>query len=112
VFNVVVSERAGWSVIAVLGELDLATAPQLRQRIVALVSQGAVRLLLDLRATDFIDSIGLGVIIGALKRVQPLGGEVAVVCTTSRIRTVFEMTRIDTIIPVFADVDEVVGADG
>jgi anti-sigma B factor antagonist len=111
-FTVSVSERAGWSVVAVIGELDLATAPQLRQQLVGLVNQGATRLLVDLRATEFIDSIGLGVIIGALKRVQPVGGELAVVCNTPRIRSVFEVTRLDTIISVHADLDEVVGADG
>jgi hypothetical protein len=43
---------------------------------------------------------------------QPLGGEMAVVCSTHRIRNVFEMTRLDTIIPLHADLDEVVGVDG
>jgi anti-sigma B factor antagonist len=111
-FEVTAAPRGDWWVVAVVGELDLATAPQLRQRLVGLISQGATRLAIDLRATDFIDSIGLGVIIGALKRLQPVGGELAVICSDHRIRTVFEMTRLDTIVPVHADVDEVVGIDG
>ena len=111
-FEVTVTQRDGWSVLAVVGELDLATAPQLRQRLVGLVKTGATHLVLDLRSTDFIDSIGLGVIVGALKRVQPIGGALAVVCDEPRIRSVFEMTRLDTIIPVFATLDEAVAARG
>lgn len=107
-FHVAVEERESWSVVSVVGELDLASAPELRQRLVGLINQGATRLVLDLGGTDFIDSIGLGVIIGALKRLQPLGGEIVVVCHATRIRSVFEMTRLDTIISVYDDLDEAV----
>jgi anti-sigma B factor antagonist len=108
-FEVTAAARGEWWVVTVVGELDLATAPQLRQRLVGLISQGATRLAIDLRATDFIDSIGLGVIIGALKRLQPVGGELTVICTDHRIRNVFEMTRLDTIVELHADLDAVVG---
>jgi anti-sigma B factor antagonist len=111
-FQVTVDQRGPWFVVGVVGELDLASAPELRQQLVRLINQGATRLIIDLRATDFIDSIGLGVIIGALKRLPPASGQLAVLCTTHRIRTVFEATRLDTIIPLYDDLDELVGADG
>lgn len=103
-FEVSVSQRDGWTVVAVVGEIDLATAPQLRQRLVTLVSEGHHQLVLDLGATDFLDSIGLGVIVGALKRVQIAGGALVVATDVARIRSVFELTRLDAIIPVYRDV--------
>lgn len=105
IFDITVTERAGWRVIAVLGELDLSTAPRLRQHIVTAINEGATRLVLDLSGTDFLDSIGLGVIVGALKRLQPLHGQLVVATDVARIRSVFELTRLDQIVPVVADVD-------
>lgn len=107
-FDVTMTERGGWAVLSVVGELDLATAPQLRQQIVSAVSDGCNRLLLDLTATDFLDSIGLGVIVGALKRAESAGGSLVIATDVDRIRAVFELTRLDAIIPLFRDVDAAV----
>ncbi|MBI2706255.1 MAG: STAS domain-containing protein [Actinobacteria bacterium] len=109
-FDVIVTERDGWAVLSVMGELDLATAPQLRQQVVTTVNDGSNRLLLDLTATDFLDSIGLGVIVGALKRVQSTGGSLVIATDVDRIRAVFELTRLDAIIPLFRDVDAAVAS--
>lgn len=116
-FEVTTAEKGDWTVVSVIGELDLSTAPALRQRVVALVNEGADHLVLDLLGTDFLDSIGLGVIVGALKRVQTGGGRLAVATDVHRIRSVFELTRLDQIIPLYTDVEEAIageaeGSDG
>lgn len=106
------SEQEGWKVVSVVGELDLATAPLFRQRIITLVNEGANRLVLDLMATDFLDSIGLGVIVGTLKRLQSTDGQLVVATNVARIRSVFELTRLDQIIPIRDDVDAAVKVTG
>ncbi len=111
-FEVVTSKRDGWTVVSVIGELDLATAPALRQRVVTLVTEGYNHLLVDLGATDFLDSIGLGVLVGALKRVEQSGGELVVTTDVQRIRQVFELTRLDNIVSIYPDVDSAVAALG
>lgn len=104
-----VSAVADWTVVSVYGELDVATAPSLREQLIEQVNDGAVRLVLDLEGLDFLDSTGLGTIIGALKRARTHGGELRLVCTQSRIRRLFEITGLDKAVPLHASLDEAVG---
>ncbi|MGY6502493.1 MAG: STAS domain-containing protein [Acidimicrobiales bacterium] len=105
-----VEERGDWQVLAVAGELDVATTPRVRNEIVRLVADGATRLVLDLSRVDFIDSFGLGVLVGALKRVRSHGGEMRVVITEPRVLKVVELTGLDRVLELADSVDDVVGA--
>ena len=100
------SERDGCAVLAVEGEVDLATAPRLREALTDLVTKGNLRVVVDLTATQFLDSTGLGALVTGLKRVRARGGELRVVCTSSRLCKVFEITSIDKVIPLYTSVDE------
>src|SRR5436190_1673539 len=55
-----VTERDGWAVLAVRGEVDVYTAPRFRERLIELVSEGKHRIIVDLEAVDFLDSTGIG----------------------------------------------------
>lgn len=68
-----------WAVLAVSGELDLATAPGLRERLREMTPEGPVKVALDLTAVGFVDSSGLGAIVACLKHVRELGGELVLV---------------------------------
>jgi anti-sigma B factor antagonist len=93
----------GWAVLVVTGELELATAPRLRQAVVSLVGEGHAHIVLDLSGVDFVDSLGLGVIVSALKRARSHGGELVVAGTVPRVRELFELTRLDEIIELHPD---------
>ena len=64
-----------WSVLAVSGELDLATAPGLRERVREMTPDGPLKVALDLTQVGFVDSSGLGAIVACLKHVRELGGD-------------------------------------
>jgi anti-sigma B factor antagonist len=68
----------GASSLTVVGELELATASQLRRAVSSLLGSGVRRLLVDLRHTDFLDSTGLGALVWAQFRMRAAGGELAV----------------------------------
>ena len=71
--------------------------PELRQHVMAQVNQGCQHLVLDLSDVDFIDSFGLGVVVGALKRTRLLDGDLRLVVPTPRIRRVFEVCDLDRV---------------
>src|ERR1700761_1485978 len=91
----------GVATIAVAGEVVLYTAPALKQAINPLIDEGARSLLVDLSRTTFIDSTTLGVLMGAVKRLRPAGGELAIACSDPNIRKIFEITLLDRIFNIF-----------
>lgn len=88
------------SVVCVVGEVDVYTAPQLRDRLSDLVASGEHHLVVDLSGVDFLDSTGLGVLVGGLNRVRGHGGSLALVCNTERILKVFRITGLTGLFPI------------
>jgi len=107
-FTVQVSDRDGWAVLLVHGEVDIATAPVLREKLHDLLGDGRSNLVIDLDDVGFLDSTALGVLVGTLKRARTEGGEVRLVVTQPRIRKVFEITRLDIAFELYATVDDAV----
>src|SRR5579863_3567001 len=98
--------RTPFTVLAVSGEVDVYTAPRLREKLVELVSQGHRQIVVDLEGVDFLDSTGLGVLVGGLKRLRSHDGELSIVCSQSRILKVFEITGLTSVFRMAATVDE------
>jgi anti-sigma B factor antagonist len=105
-------------VVAVTGEIDLFTAPEFKQRVSAPIDAGRSNVVVDLRATTFIDSSSLGVLIGAHRRLKLRGGALVVVCDNEAIVKTFRITGLDgvfTLVPSLDDAldgDAAVGAGG
>ncbi len=95
-------------VVEVRGEVDIATAPKLREKLVELASQGAQQVVVDLDAVEFLDSTGLGVLIGGMKRLRGLDGDLTLVCTSPRILKVFEITGLNRAFTIYETVDAAV----
>lgn len=106
-----VSENNGVTVLVVRGEVDVYTAPRLRERLVELASEGHYRIAVDLEAVDFLDSTGLGVLVGGLKRLRSHDGDLLLVCTQHRILKVFEITGLTKVFSIFDSVDAAVHAE-
>ena len=100
-----VTEHDGIAVLAVQGEVDVYTAPRLREKLVELVTQGKHRIVVDLEAVEFLDSTGLGVLVGGLKRVRSHDGDLSLVCTQHRILKVFEITGLTKVFAIHDTVD-------
>ncbi|MDQ3758023.1 MAG: STAS domain-containing protein [Actinomycetota bacterium] len=105
-FGLDVQQGDACVVLSVSGEVDLATAPELRQRLVDLVADGHRRIVVDMSETEFLDSTGLGALVVGLKRLRAHDGEMRVVCTTPRVRKVFEITHVDRVLPLFDSVEQ------
>jgi anti-sigma B factor antagonist len=93
----VIGDGGDVAIVTVFGQADLHTAPELRGSIGEAIDGGATTLVIDLSEATFIDSMTLGVLLGALKQLRPLGGTVSVVCTDPHIRRIFEITLLDRV---------------
>jgi anti-sigma B factor antagonist len=82
----------GFTVVAVGGEIDVYTAPKLRDKITELVGEGHYHLLVDMAAVEFLDSTGLGVLVGGLKKVRGHDGSMEIVCNQDRLLKIFRIT--------------------
>ncbi|NLU67886.1 anti-sigma factor antagonist BldG [Streptomyces sp. HNM0574] len=98
------------TIVAVGGEIDVYTAPKLREQLVELVNDGSYHLVVDMEGVDFLDSTGLGVLVGGLKRVRAHEGSLRLVCNQERILKIFRITGLTKVFPIHRSVDEAVSA--
>src|SRR5690242_8613356 len=101
---------AGHFVIAARGEIDLFTAPELKQVVTDAIESGERRVVIDLTDVSFLDSTALGVLIGAVKRLRSRGGALAIVNTEPSITKTFEITGLDQIFTILPGRDEALAA--
>ena len=98
------------AVVDVKGEIDVYTAPKLREKLIELVSEGTYRVVVNLEGVDFLDSTGLGVLVGALNRVKAHDGSLALVCTQDKILKIFKITGLTKVFPIHDSVEDATGA--
>ncbi|HEX2346092.1 MAG TPA: STAS domain-containing protein [Gaiellaceae bacterium] len=103
--------RAGAAVLALHGDADLHSADELRARLGAVIEAGASLLVVDLSRVTFIDSMALGILLEALKRLRARGGVLRIVGPRPDVRRIFEITLLDRIFPLDATRSEALAAD-
>ena len=91
---------ADYTVLDVGGEVDVYTAPRLRERLVELIDGGARKVVVDLSRVDFLDSTGLGALIGARRKTHAFMGSFAIVCTQERMLKLFRITSLDKVFAI------------
>lgn len=99
------------TVLGVGGEIDVYTAPQLRERLIELVEGGQQHIVVDMEQVEFLDSTGLGVLVGGLKRVRAQDGSLRLVCGQERILKIFRITGLEKVFGIYPSVDEAVAAN-
>jgi anti-sigma B factor antagonist len=94
------SPRQGVVILVLGGEVDVYTSPRLKQEMVEHLNQGARNLIVDLSSVEYLDSTGLGVLIGGLKRARERSGDLRLVCDSLRILRIFEITGLTKIFDI------------
>jgi anti-sigma B factor antagonist len=105
-------ERAenGVAIISVAGEVDIFTAPELKTALSATIDGGAREIVIDLSETRFMDSTALGVLIGAVKKLRPVNGHLAIVNTEPSTTKTFAITGLDRIFTIVKTRPEAIAA--
>ena len=102
--------KDGIEVVTVEGEIDIYTAPRLRELLTDLVSTNNYQLIVNLDKVGFLDSTGLGVLVGGLKRVRAHDGSLDLVCTQERILKIFRITGLTKVFGIYLSVDQAIAA--
>lgn len=97
-------------IVALTGEVDIYTAPQFKEQMLALLDAGATKLLIDLTGVTFIDSTALGVLIGGVRRVNSAGGKMALVVVNRPVARVLAITGLDRVFTIHETRDAALAA--
>ena len=108
--NLTTREVDGVTVVAVGGEIDVYTAPKLRDQITELVAAGTHQILIDLEEVEFLDSTGLGVLVGGLKKVRAYDGSLELICTQERLLKIFRITGLAKVFVIHESTDGALAA--
>ena len=104
--QIVIEQQASVAVLRPEGRLDLLSAAQLKQQLTDAVANGAQQLVIDMAGVSFIDSSGLGALIGGLKAARLAGGDLRIARVGEQARLVLELTRLDRVLQTHATVEE------
>jgi len=92
-----VSEADGVTVIDVDGQLIVGNRQEFRQKVLDELEKGGRKFLVDFTETGYIDSSGLGVLVSLSKKIREVGGELRLSTLSEDLRTLFELTKLDTL---------------
>lgn len=103
-------EVGGTTIVSVGGEIDVYTAPKLRDKITELVGEGVFDIVIDMESVEFLDSTGLGVLVGGLKKVRAHDGSLELVCTQDRLLKIFRITGLAKVFVIHDSADGALAA--
>ncbi len=93
-------------VVILHGEVDLRSSPRLRGALLELLEDRPARLIIDLVGVTYMDSSGVGTLVEIKRRVEQAGGKLVLIGMQQRVRSVFEITRLDRFFTIAASADE------
>lgn len=99
-------------VLEIEGEVDVYTSPELKQNLVKLAEDGVKHVIVNLSRVEYLDSTGLGVLIGGLKRLREIEGNLVLVGPGMRILRIFEITGLDKIFDIYQTDEEAAAKEG
>ncbi|MCT2084619.1 STAS domain-containing protein [Microbacterium enclense] len=109
--NIERREVARAVVLGLEGRLTAAVAPQLRSEVADLVAAGRTTVAVDMAKVDFIDSSGLGALIGALKATRVAGGDLRIAAAGEQVRQVLRLTNLDRVLQIYPDAESAFDGD-
>ena len=92
-----ISQHDDVTVISVTGQLIVGNRQELKDDVIELLEAGSRQFLLDFEDTAYIDSSGLGVLVSLSKKIREKGGELRLANLNEDLRTLFELTKLDTL---------------
>ncbi len=108
--DIQITESHEVAVVSLTGDLDTASAPQLKTMLEDLLARGETRLVVDLFDVAYIDSAGLGELVRAMKRARECAGDLRVCALRDDVLRIFEMTRLSEGMGVYSTLNDAVAS--
>lgn len=105
-FDVRITDEPDGTIVRTAGEIDLQHSPTLRSALLALGERKPKRVIVDLSAVTYVDSSGVGTLVEFKRRLERGGGRVILAGLQPRVRSVFEITKLDQFFTIVANLDE------
>jgi anti-sigma B factor antagonist len=109
-FTVRKDEDSGVIVVGVDGQLIVGNRHELKKRVVDALGTGDTKFVIDFSSTGYIDSSGLGVLVSLAKKVREAGGDLKLAALNEDLRTLFELTKLDTLFTIADSAEEAVSS--
>ncbi|HST72382.1 MULTISPECIES: STAS domain-containing protein [Kocuria] len=106
-----VEQKPTFAHITGTGRLNMVGAPRLREVVADVVADGSTHVVVDLGGTEFMDSSGLGALIGCLKLARQAGGDLRIANVSPQVRMVLELTSMHRVLTPYASADEAFAGD-
>lgn len=103
-----VRDSNGTPVIELGGELDAYTCSRFREAVIEVIQNGHTNIIINMEDVEYIDSSGLGTLVGGLKRVSEQKGTIAIICASTQIKKVFEITGLERVFPIYHNEEDAV----
>lgn len=104
--QIIVRSDSKVPVVDLAGEVDAYTSARFRETMIDLIENGAANLIISMEKVEYIDSSGLGALVGGLKRISEKSGRIVIVCSNPQIRKVFEITGLEKVFRLYTDEEE------
>ncbi len=108
--GIAVRRNGSVTVIQLTGELDAYTSARFREVMVDAIEDGGANLIVSMANVEYIDSSGLGALVGGLKRSSERNGKIVIVCAQPQVRKVFEITGLEKVFPLFESEEQALSA--
>jgi anti-sigma B factor antagonist len=96
-----VIKRNDYAVLELIGEVDAYTSSRFREIIISVIEEGNVDVVINMLEVEYIDSSGLGALVGGLKRATERNGRILILCNNPQVKKVFEITGLEKVFPIF-----------
>lgn len=106
-----IEDRGTYTEVVATGRLNMVSAPTLRSTVDQAVAAGSRHLVINLASTEFMDSSGLGALIGCLKVARQAGGDLRIACVQKQVQMVLELTNMNRVLAPYATVEEAFARD-
>lgn len=109
--KILTSESGGTTIIAVEGEIDITSSPDLHKTFEKLVKQNVTKFIVDLKLTSYMDSSGLATLVFLFQTLKDKQGKVVLANIPSdKVRAIFEITRLDKLFEIYNSREEALAA--